>query len=256
MGAMDPERFLFDRVLEPEGMEDEDEVLAYADGVATVHLDRLDDTFVRRALDLAPARGKLLDVGTGTGAIPIKIALRRPGLEVVGVDISAGMIAEAREAAKEITRRERRGRAGRAAAGRGRRAPRISFRRADGHRLPFADRSFDMVIANSLLHHLADPVPVLDEMARVLKPAGALFIRDLRRPPRARMAAHIRKGGRPYQGLMRRLFAASVRASFTVAEVRRVFACSRLRQLRIRPQFDLYWVAERRCGRIKASGRP
>ena len=65
------------RVLETEVMDEAGEVAAYLDGVATAHLDRMDDTFVASALAKLPARRtRVLDLGTGTGAIPAARLLR------------------------------------------------------------------------------------------------------------------------------------------------------------------------------------
>ena len=219
------------RVLETEVMDEAEGVKAYLDGVATAHLDRLDDTFVAAALSrVAGRRGRrVLDVGTGTGAIPVKLVQRDPRLTVEGVDRSAEMLASARQRAIQagISRR-------------------VRFRRADGRRLPFPDRTFDLVVSNSLMHHLPDPVPVLDEIARVLARGGALFIRDLRRPSPRLIEAHIREHGRFYKGTMLRLFADSVRAAFTESEMRKVVERSRLADAgaRVRRQFATYLVVE------------
>ena len=216
------------RVLEIEVMDEEDEVAAYLDGVATAHLDRMDDTFVARVLSkLTRRRPKVLDLGTGTGAIPVKMARHREDLIIVGVDRAANMLKQARMRA--------------AAAGV---SDRVSFRKADGRRLPFPDRTFDMVISNSLMHHIPDPVPALDELARVLAPGGAVFIRDLRRPRRDLVARHIRKHGRYYRGTMLRLFGDSVRAAFTVAEMEQIVRRSRLSRVRVGRQMETYLVIE------------
>lgn len=222
------------RVLEPEVMDEAGEVAAYLDGVATAHLDRLDDTFVRSSLaKIAGIRNPLaIDVGTGTGAIPVKMAIARPDLRIVGVDRSGTMLGEAR------------GRARGAGVG-----GRVSFRAADGRRLPFRDGTFDLVVSNSLLHHIPDPAPVIAEMGRVLMRRGALFVRDLKRPRTARIEEHIRKHGRFYRGTMLRLFADSVRAAFTESElreiVRRAGGMGRHGGARVRRQFETYLVIVR-----------
>ncbi len=220
-------------------MDGEAEVDAYLDGVATAHLGKLDDNFVALAcarLPSAPSRGRrlrVLDVGTGTGAIPIKIARRRADVVIVGLDRSAAMLDKARDAAE--------------GEGLGRR---VRFRRADGRRLPWSNGWFDLVCSNSLMHHLADPAPVIDEMARVLRPGGRLLIRDLRRPRPDRIAEHIRRHGRFYRGTMLRLFADSVRAALTVAEMRDCVARTRLgagRRRRppvVRPQLETYLIVD------------
>lgn len=216
------------RILEPEVMDDDLEVDAYLDGVATRHLERLDGTFIAAVLALRPEpRARILDVGTGTGALPIRLAIARSDVRVTAVDLSAPMLARARRAAR---------RAGVS----------IRFRRGSARRLPFRTSSFDLVMSNSLLHHLPDPVPALDEFARVLRPGGALFIRDLRRPPDRSIAAHIRRHGRHYRGLMKKLFADSVRAAYTLREIRAVVGNSRLAGTVVRRMFTTYWVIEKR----------
>jgi ubiquinone/menaquinone biosynthesis C-methylase UbiE len=122
----------------------------------------------------------------------------------------------------------------------------ILFRRASARRLPFRTSSFDLVVSNSLLHHLPDPVPALDEFERVLRPGGSLFIRDLRRPPDRSIAAHIRHHGRHYRGLMKKLFADSVRAAYTLREIRTAVDNSRLDGTAVRRMFTTYWVIEKR----------
>jgi ubiquinone/menaquinone biosynthesis C-methylase UbiE len=95
-------------------------------------------------------------------------------------------------------------------------------------RLPFPDASFDLVTCNSVLHHLAEPVAALNEMARVAKPKAGILLRDLRRPSAITAGAHIRWFGRHYAGEMRRLYEASVRAAYTVAELQELLDASKL----------------------------
>ena len=52
-----------------------------------------------------------------------------------------------------------------------------------------------------------------------MKPSGAVLIRDLRRPSRFAFPLHVRWYGRYYSGLMYKLYCASVRAAYTVAEM-------------------------------------
>jgi SAM-dependent methyltransferase len=89
----------------------------------------------------APVR-RALDVGTGTGAGARAIARRFPAAEVVGVDVAAAMLDEARK-----------------------HAPKIRFEEGDAARLPFGDGEFDLVAH-------ANMIPFLDETARVLRPGG------------------------------------------------------------------------------------
>lgn len=189
------------RVLEPEVIDDPEEVAVYADAMARAHLEALDDRFVEQALALRDT-GLGLDIGTGPAQIPVKMLERAPGLSMVAVDRGGPMLDQAR--------------AVREASGL---ASRLEVVNADGRKLPFADATFDLVVSNSVLHHLGDPRPVLTEMRRVLKPGGALLVADLRRPPGLWMWPHLLWHGRHYQGLMWRLFRDSVRASFSLSEL-------------------------------------
>ena len=90
---------------------------------------------------------------------------------------------------------------------------------AEARRLPFADGALDLVVSNSLLHHVPDPTPVLDEIARVVHPAGSVLLRDLRRPPRITFRSWVAWHGRHYTGTMRALYEASVAAAFTPTEL-------------------------------------
>ncbi len=193
------------RVPEPETMDDTGEVEAYASAAAQAHLDSIDDTFVDHAVRLLGGRptGRALDIGTGPGQIVLKLAERLPAWEFTGVDRSPNMIAAARRGLLEKPVLARR----------------VTFQVADGNLLNFPDRNFDLVTCNSVLHHLAEPLRVLREMARLPKPDGAVLLRDLRRPSRLAYPFHVRWHGRNYSGGMLRLFRASVRAAYTLAEL-------------------------------------
>jgi ubiquinone/menaquinone biosynthesis C-methylase UbiE len=150
-------------------------------------------------------------VGTGPGQIPIKLALRLPDLQVIGIDLSEAMLTQARSAA--------------ATAGV---ANRVRFQTGDASHLPFSDGAFDLVMCNSLLHHSADPVATLNEMARVTRPQGALLLKDLRRPPAMAFRIHVAWHGRHYRGVMKRLFIDSVRAALTLRELEELLAKSEI----------------------------
>ena len=204
------------RVPEPEVMDDSDEVEAYASAVAQAYLDKIDDTFVAHAVRLVRGRqrGRALDIGSGPGQIVLKLAPRLPGWQFVGVDRSSNMI---RQACASLIGQ------GRALAlsppWRGAPEERVQFFVADGNRLPFPSAQFDLVMCNSVLHHLTQPQYLFAEVARLVKPDGAILIRDLRRPSRLAYPLHVRWYGRHYSGLMYKLFCNSVRSAYTAAEL-------------------------------------
>jgi SAM-dependent methyltransferase len=96
---------------------------------------------------IAPPPGRVLDLGTGTGAAAFVAARRFPEAEVVGVDLAERMVAEARRnTSPELVGR-------------------VRFEAADGAQLPFDDGWFDLVL-------LANMIPFFDELARVVAPGG------------------------------------------------------------------------------------
>ena len=216
---------------EPEVMSEADEVEAYASAAAQAYLDSIDNTLVDQAVLLGRASGWLLDIGTGPGGIALKIARRLTNFRVVGVDFSLSMIRAARRSAAE------QGLAGRA-----------FFPVADAKRLCFPDACFDLVLSNSVLHHLQDPIPLFNEMARVLKPGGVILVRDLRRPARLVFHLHVRWFGRYYSGLMKKLYVDSVRAAYTGPELADLLRRSALADARLffheRTHLGFTWARE------------
>ncbi|MFN2383686.1 MAG: class I SAM-dependent methyltransferase [Gemmatimonadota bacterium] len=198
------------RVLEPEVMDEADEAVAYMDAGAQAHLARLDAEWLALVLTAGPrGAARVVDVGTGGGQIPLALARRRPAWRIWAVDRALAMLAAGNAdaaAAVSLARREAR-------------PHRVGRLQADGRALPFPDGSVDLVVSNSLLHHLADPSPVLDELARITAPGGRVLLRDLRRPPRWRFRAHVGWHGRSYRGTMRALYERSVAAAFTPDEL-------------------------------------
>jgi SAM-dependent methyltransferase len=98
-------------------------------------------------VDEAPRR--ILDVGTGTGIAARGLAQRYPDAEIVGVDLSPGMI----EIAKRLLPEEL--------------EPRLRFAVADASKLPFGAGEFDLVV-------LLNMIPFFDELTRVTAPGGTL----------------------------------------------------------------------------------
>ena len=208
--------FHLERIAEPEVMDDRDGVEAYTASAAQAYLERIDRTFVDHALRLGVAEGKVLDIGTGPGLIPILLAARGPGLRLTGVDLSEPMLQKASDAAEEAGV-----------------ADRLDFRTGDAKSLPFSERTFDLVLCNSLLHHLPDPLALFNEISRVAKPGGAILLRDLRRPSRLEFPLHAAWFGRHYSGVMRQLYRDSLRAAYTRNELEDLLHRSRLAGARV-----------------------
>lgn len=101
---------------------------------------------------------KVLDVATGTGFTALAFAARAK--EVVGLDVSEGMLAKAREAAQ--------------AEG----LPNVSFQKGAAEAIPFPDASFDRVTCRVAPHHFLSIEKFCSEAYRVLRPGGRILIAD------------------------------------------------------------------------------
>jgi SAM-dependent methyltransferase len=139
----------------------------------------------------APAGARVLDVGTGVGAMAAQLARLCPGICLTGVDISAAQIARAREI-----------------------HPVATYVQSSGAALPFAAGSFDRVHMSWVLEHVPDPLAVLREIRRVLAPDGVAHLSEVDHqslfvePPLAELertmavsnAAQAAVGGDPFIG--------------------------------------------------------
>ena len=216
-----------ERILEPEVMDDAAHALAYARAdfadVNRGFVDRFRTAFP----DLAGSR--VVDLGCGPGDIAIRLARVLPALAVTAVDASVPMLDLARAAMREAGLE---------------RTLRLVGARLPA--LPFRSGSFDAVIANSLLHHLAEPTVFWREVQRLGRPRAGVLVMDLCRPDspsHARERVELHAGGE--SPLLKQDFYNSLRAAFTPAEVARQLA-RQLPQLTCRVVSDRHWVVSGR----------
>ena len=122
---------------------------------------RLIDPITRRFFDgagIGPGM-RVLDVGSGAGHVALLTAeLVGPSGIVVGTDLSADALAAARERAAGL--------------------PHVTFVEGDPARLAF-DAPFDAVVGGYVLQFLADPVDMLRQLARLLRPGGLMVWHEL-----------------------------------------------------------------------------
>jgi ubiquinone/menaquinone biosynthesis C-methylase UbiE len=113
------------------------------------------------AMDIDSAK-TVLDIGCGTGVAARAIAQRRGFAgHVTGIDVSPYLVA----AAKRLADVEGVGAV-------------TEFRAGDSHSLQLSAPVFDAAVAHTLVSHVADPLTVLKEIARVVKPGGTIGIFD------------------------------------------------------------------------------
>lgn len=109
---------------------------------------------------------KILDVGAGTGRVSIPLA--RQGARVTALDVSAEMLEILKQKAKRLP---------------------IETIVGDAEALPFADASFDIVVAAFLIVHLKNPERFFDEVYRVLKDNGIFLLTNINQKDPPEIAA-------------------------------------------------------------------
>ena len=133
----------------------------------------IDKRWRRKAIaQLAPFRPqKMLDIATGTGDFALLAARMLQPQQLIGADISEGMMAVGRQKVQRQGLEKM-----------------ISFRREDCMQLSFADESFDAVTAAFGIRNFKDLDTCLRELHRVLRPGGHLSIVELSAPVRPPMS--------------------------------------------------------------------
>jgi ubiquinone/menaquinone biosynthesis C-methylase UbiE len=217
------------RTLEPEVMEAESDAADY-DAMDHSHVNRV---FVADLLSVwrerrgfQEAAVTAFDAGTGTALIPIEL-LRAgwPG-RMMAADAAASML--------DLARRniERAGFPGQ-----------IEPVLRDCKALPERDGTFDLVMSNSIVHHIPEPAGVLAEGWRIIKPGGLLFVRDLFRPADiVTVDQLVRQYAGQDNAHQQELFRDSLHAALTVAEMQALIEPLGLSRDSVRATSDRHWT--------------
>lgn len=105
----------------------------------------------------------VLEVGSGLGILTSEVAARVPDGIVFGLERSEEQLEFALQQLDLVS---------------GDMLPHLQFVQGDAHELPFSDASFDVVYCRYVLEHVASPLRVLQEMHRVLRPGGKVFLQE------------------------------------------------------------------------------
>lgn len=214
---------VIDRILEPEIMDDPDQVRAYAEADFGSENQGFVDRFLGLYEDLDEAH--ILDMGCGPGDIPFRLVRAHPSCRVTGVDASAPMVEWAN---------------------------RLKIQGGLENRLTFLcrrfqdlsmDRPVDAVISNSLIHHVPNPLRFWYALKTFIKPGGPVLVMDLLRPESKEDArALVDQYASEEPERLRKDFFNSLLASFTEDEVASQLAELNLSRLMVDVPDDRHWI--------------
>lgn len=103
---------------------------------------------------------KILDLGTGSGYLAFSIARKHKKVTIIGLDIVEQALVKNQEQAKNEQLEH------------------LQFVNYDGNKFPFEDGTFDLVLTRYALHHFPVIEDTFQEISRVLKTSGKLFVSD------------------------------------------------------------------------------
>jgi ubiquinone/menaquinone biosynthesis C-methylase UbiE len=175
--------------------------------------------------------GLVLEVGSGPGYLGLEWLKSTEGSTLKCLDIDEIMIATARKHANQYGLSDR-----------------VEYVKADASQMPFEDEHFDAVFSNCSLHEWAHPEPILNEIARVLRPGGRYCIVDLRRDMRPRVKRFLWAQTQPEE--MRPTCLSAIGASYTVSETRAMLGRTKLPNWDIDENFWGFTVAGQKSTRV------
>jgi len=216
------------RIPEPELMLDPEQARAYAAADFAEPHERF-VALLRSKLPALPAAGSALDLGCGPGDPTLRLARALPGWQIEGVDGSPAMLALARDAALRAGLAER-----------------VRFHAAllPGPPAALAGRRFELVLSNSLLHHLADAAVLWESLGAFAAPGGAVFVMDLMRPASIEEARDlVARHAADEPELLRRDFFRSLCAAYRPDEARGQWLRAGLGALACEVASDRHWIA-------------
>lgn len=199
---------------EPELMDAAEQAAAYAQAdFSEPHQFVVDQ--LRVLLPNLPRTARVLDLGCGPADVTVRFARAFPDWEIDGVDGAPAMLAL--------------GRAHVAAAGL---AARVCLHQVVLPGDPLPGAGYQVILSNSLLHHLHEPQVLWQAVRAAAAPGAAVYVTDLRRPIDEGCVRRLADAySAPEPAVLRRDFEASLRAAFTVREVRAQLALAGLTNL-------------------------
>jgi len=144
------------------------------------------------------AKMKILDVACGPGILTKALGEKFKNSLVIGLDLNKVAIRLAKRNSQKLKN--------------------VSFVEGNAEKLPFSNEEFDIVVCKDSIHHFKNPIKVIEELIRVTKKGGVVYIQDLRRD----VPFEILKTVIPPDDLRKKLIYYSVRASYTIDEIKNI----------------------------------
>ncbi|TDY03980.1 class I SAM-dependent methyltransferase [Thiohalophilus thiocyanatoxydans] len=220
-----------ERIPEPELMNEAEQARAYAwadfDAPHQFFIDCFRQRFTNPTL-----HGNVLDLGCGPADISVRFARAYPHCHIDGVDGAEAMLREGHQRLKQEQLTER-----------------IHLYQARLPRDTIPQPAYDVIISNSLLHHLHEPQVLWQAVKQHGRPGTPVFVMDLQRPASAREARELMEhyaAGEP--PILQHDFYQSLCAAFTPEEVRQQLHQAGLDYLEVNSVSDRHLVVQGHLG--------
>jgi trans-aconitate methyltransferase len=213
-----------ERIPEPELMDDPEQALAYARADFSEPHNHFIDLIIQH---FGPSlSGTIMDLGCGPGDVCRRFARRFPDCQIHGVDASAAMLDLARTATRDQALEGR-----------------INYLLAYLPEAPLPLKHYDMLISNSLLHHLENPASLWKSITDYGHSGAMVFVMDLLRPENLAQVGRLLEayaGNEPE--VLQKDFRNSLLAAYRPDEVRKQLAQQGLDQLQIEVVSDRHFI--------------
>ncbi len=222
------------RTPEPELMEAENQVKAYSQA----DFSRSDTNFVDKLAEIVSECGLsicdetlIIDLGCGPGNITEKLSLKWPSARVIGVEGSLHMVKEAQRRKEKLGLRHF--------------VKNLNYLRCQISNLKTQGAIFpnsaDLIVSNSFLHHIHDPTEFWEITKYLGKKDSLVFHRDLRRPKSFDYAISLQnKYQKNAPMVLKKDYLASLKAAFTISEVKEQIKAAQLDKIEVYEFDDRY----------------
>jgi len=213
------------RIPEPDLMNDAAQALAYANadfsGPNALFINLFQQTFSHTNIS-----GQVLDLGCGPADITIRFANNYPRCLITGVDGSKNMLKHGRLAVKNTALIDR-----------------IDLICGYLPKAKLPQPHYNVIISNSLLHHLTDPMILWDVLEKNTDSSTSIFIMDLIRPESIKEAQRLVDQYAPNEPeILREDFFNSFCASYRMEEVVEQLRLANLSELKVKPVSDRHFI--------------